>query len=177
MRSVFGYKFEDARETFKNPTFYYILVPVVSMIWPIWTALVSLPSAAEGWAEEKSQYLNGEKVSSDILELDSDRLQLADVHSKTGRFNYPIAVDQIAKRCAIRDENYKLQTSVPTKIRGQQSQSASVTLKKINLEKFANFFSLIQLRWANLQCTQVVLTKQKGVPDLWKVDLKFKYYY
>jgi len=28
-----------------------------------------------------------------------------------------------------------------------------------------------------LQCDTVTLTKKKGLPDMWKVDLDFKYYY
>jgi hypothetical protein len=60
---------------------------------------------------------------------------------------------------------------------GQKSQSAKVGLKQVDITKFAKFLSTVQLRWANLQCSQVKLTKKKGLPDTWDVDLDFKYYY
>ncbi len=62
-------------------------------------------------------------------------------------------------------------------IGGQKSQSANVSLSQIDIVKFAEFLSTIQLRWANLQCNRVKLTKKQGLPDVWDVDIEFKYYY
>jgi hypothetical protein len=52
-----------------------------------------------------------------------------------------------------------------------------VVLKEVDITKFAKFLSTIQLRWANLQCVKVKLTKKKGLRDTWDVDLDFKYFY
>ena len=52
-----------------------------------------------------------------------------------------------------------------------------VILKDVSITDFAEFLSKIQLRWASLQCEKVKFTKTKGIPDAWKVDLSFKYYY
>ena len=58
-----------------------------------------------------------------------------------------------------------------------KSQSANVTLKQVDLAKFAGFLSTIQLRWSNLQCSKLKLTTKKGLTDTWDIDLEFKYYY
>ena len=60
---------------------------------------------------------------------------------------------------------------------GQKNQSARVGLKDVGIEQFARFVSTIQLRWANLHCARLKLTKTKSAPDRWNVDIDFKYYY
>ena len=177
MKEILSDIFENPRELFKNPTFYYILIPVLSGLWPIWVGLISLPGAAQNWVVEEKQRVNAEKIITEILTLDSERLQLAGTHSKSGKFNYATAVYQVAKICGIRDDNCELSSGVPTKVGDQDVQTGKVTLEKVDIEKFAEFLSMMQLRWPNLQCTQLKLTKQKGLPDLWKGNLTFKYYY
>ncbi len=59
----------------------------------------------------------------------------------------------------------------------QKSQNAKVSLKQVDIGKSARFLSMIQLRWAKLQCVQVKLDKKKGLPDMWDIDLDFKYYF
>ena len=61
--------------------------------------------------------------------------------------------------------------------RDQKSQGATVSLKQIDIVKFSEFLSTIQLRWANLQCNRVKLTHKQGLPDMWDIDIEFKYYY
>ena len=62
---------------------------------------------------------------------------------------------------------------------GQENQSATVNLREVGITEFAEFLSMIQLRWVNLQCERVKLTKKQNLPgnDLWDVDINFKYYY
>ena len=60
---------------------------------------------------------------------------------------------------------------------GQKSQTANIILKQIDITRFAEFISTLQLRWPNLQCEMVKLTYLKGLKDAWKVDVKFKYYF
>jgi hypothetical protein len=62
---------------------------------------------------------------------------------------------------------------------GQKNQSATVNLREVGITEFAEFLSMIQLRWVNLQCERVKMTKKQNLPgnDLWDVDITFKYYY
>ena len=112
-----------------------------------------------------------------ILALDYGRLELVSENNKSIKFDYPVAVDNAANSCNIPEASYVLSSKPIRSSGGQRSQGAMLTLQQINITKFAEFLSTIQLRWANLQCTNVTLRKNKALKDRWNVDLKFKYYY
>jgi hypothetical protein len=165
------------KEIYKNPTLYYILVPVIAALWPLLIWSVYLPAAANNWQVEKAQYNKAQGIIEEILALDSDRLDFADSETAVAEFDYATAVERVANLCGIPAASYKLSSGIIITSGGQKSQSAKVGLKQVDITKFAKFLSTIQLRWANLQCSQVKLTKRKGLPDSWDVDLDFKYYY
>lgn len=160
----------------KNPNFYYLLIPLLAIIWPVWVIAVSLPDARENQARERKEYINCQVLITDILQLDPERLELAQLRNKAGEFSYASAVEQIAKLCRITSPDYKLHTSAPMKVGGQEIQAAEVTIETVDIARFSKFLATILLRWPNLQCTQLKLTKEKGRPDAWKAKLKFKYY-
>jgi len=165
------------KEIYKNPTLYYILVPVVAALWPLLIWGVYLPAAGHNWQVEGAQYSEAQSIMEEILALDPDRLEFADSQNAAAEFDYAIAVEKIADLCRIPPTNYKLSSGIIITSGGQKSQGAKVGLKQVDITKFAKFLSTLQLRWANLQCAQVKLTKKKGLPDTWDVDLDFKYYY
>ncbi len=165
------------KDIYKNPTLYYILVPIMVVLWPLLVWAVYLPDAEENWQDEKNQYNKAQKTIAEILTLDPDRLAFADSKRDTAEFDYTSAIDKIASRFKISATNYNISSKPARTSDGQKSQSCQVVLKKVNITGFAKFLSTIQLRWANLQCERVTLTKQKDLPDIWKVDLGFKYYY
>ncbi len=164
------------KEIYKNPMLYYIGVPAIIALWPLLLWAVYLPGAQKNWLADKDQYIKGRKIMEDILRVDPARLDLA--ASKTAaQFDYANAIDQIARTCNISANNYETSSKPIRSSGGQKSQSALVILKQVDITQFANFLSAIQLHWANLQCEKVTLTRQKGLPDSWKADLDFKYYY
>jgi hypothetical protein len=165
------------KEIYKNPTLYYILVPVAVALWPLLIWGVYLPAAEHKWQVEKSRYNEGQNIMTEILALDPDRLKFADSNSASVEFDYASAIDKTAALCGIPPSDYKLNSGIIITSGGQKSQSAKVGLKQVDITKFAKFLSTVQLRWASLQCSQVKLTKKKGLPDTWDVDLDFKYYY
>ncbi len=165
------------KEIYKNPTLYYILVPVVVALWPLLVWAIYLPQAKSSWENEKEQYNKAQKIIAEILTIDPDRLEFADAKMGDAEFDYASVVERVAGLCEISSTNYKLSSGIIMTSKGQKSQSAKVGLKDVDIRKFAKFLSAIQLRWANLQCSQVKLTKKKGLPDKWDVDLDFKYYY
>jgi hypothetical protein len=112
----------------------------------------------------------------EILTLDPDRLQFVDSNDPSTEFTYGV-VDKVAGSCGIPPSKYKLNSGMLITNKNQKSQSASVSLRQIEIVKFAKFLSTIQLRWANLQCNRVKLTKKQGMPDMWDIDIEFKYYY
>ena len=167
------------KDIYRNPILYYILVPVIAALWPLLIWGVYLPDAEKDWQAEKTQYIKAQKIMEEILKLDPDRLEFADLQTKAAEFDYANAIEKVASLCGIPSTNYRLSSGIiMTSSDGQKSQSATVALKDVDIVTFAKFLSTIQMRWANLQCVQIKkLKKKKGLPDRWDVDLEFKYYY
>ncbi len=165
------------KDVYKNPILYYVLVPVVVALWPLLVGTVYTPRAQEMWQDGKKQYIRAEKTIDEILALDPGRLDSADPNKNGTKFDYTYEVDRFAGMFRISSSDYTM-SSLPVMVSGgQKSQGAKVVLKEVRIATFAQFLSAIQLRWANLQCTRITLTPKKGVADMWKVDMDFKYYY
>ncbi len=165
------------KDIYKNPTLYYILVPAIAGLWPLLVWAIYLPNAKESWDAEVKQYNKAQSLIAEILTLDRDRLAFADAAGSKDEFDYAKAVATVAAQCNIPAGNYNQSSGMIIESGGQKSQSAVVNLNGVDIAAFARFLSTIELRWANLQCTRVKLTKKKTVPDMWDVDLQFKYYY
>ncbi|MDD5326251.1 MAG: hypothetical protein PHY02_00370 [Phycisphaerae bacterium] len=165
------------KDIFKNPALYYILAPVAVALWPLLIWGVYLPAAADNWQAEQNQYHQAQTIIKEILDIDPERLKFADTDGNAAEFDYASAIEATANSCGIPPADYKLSSGIITASGGQKSQSAKVGLKQVDITKFAKFLSTLQLRWANLQCSGVKLTKKKGLPDIWDIDLDFKYYY
>ena len=168
---------KDIREIYKNPMFYYILIPALAVLWPAMIWGVYLPAARANLSEEMDQFTKAEQLIEELLAADPERLNFTKEKNAASGFDYATAVQQAAEFCSIAAGNYKLSSGIITKSEGQKSQPANVSLKSVEVTKAARFLSTIQLRWSGLQCTKMALKKNKGVPDAWDVDLTFKYYY
>lgn len=165
------------KDIYKNPIFYYILVPSLAALWPLLAWAVYSPAAERNFEDEMEQYKQAQLKIEVILDSDPTRLELADPNKSADKFDYATAVDDVARRCKISANNYTISSKPVRTSSGKKSQSAKVVLKQVNIAVFADFLSKIQLRWASLECENVTLTKKKGLADMWKVDLDFKYYY
>ncbi|MHC4498125.1 MAG: hypothetical protein ACYS21_03320 [Planctomycetota bacterium] len=165
------------KDIYKNPTLYYILVPVIVGLWPLLVWAVYLPKAEQAWEDDQKLYLEAQKTITEILELDDDRLDFRGADTATVEFDYTTDVDKVASLCKIPSANYELSSKPPRTSKGKKTQSCHVVLKEVNIASFARFLSTIQLRWADLECEKVTLKKKDGPPDAWKVDLDFKYYF
>ena len=165
------------KDIYKQPIFYYVLVPIVVAIWPLWLFAVGLPSAEAKLQKEMKKYDDAEKLIEQILTLDPQRLDYAKANEGSSDFDYTTAIDQISGQCKISPSGYKLSSSPIRRMKGgQKSQDATMTIESIDIQKFAKFLSLMHMRWQNLQSTNLSVTKQKGQKDIWKVDLRMKYY-
>jgi len=165
------------KEIYKNPILYYIFVPLIVALWPLFVWGVYLPRAQHNWQREKAQYEKAQTLITEILTIDPGRLGFSDADNAEMEFDYARAIERVATLCRIPPASYRLSSGMIMTSSGQKSQSAKVVLKEIDITRFAKFLSTIQLRWENLQCTKVKLTKNKGLPDSWDMDLDFKYYY
>jgi len=163
------------KDIYKNPVLYYILVPAVVALWPLLVWAIYLAQAKESCDREQAQCKKGEQIVWEVFNLDRDRAM--DANNAPTEFTYASAVNRVASLCKIPPAKFKLSSRMIMKSDRQQSQSANVVLKEIDIASFARFLSLIQKRWANLQCNRVKLTRKEGLPDVWDVDIEFKYYY
>ena len=167
------------KDIYKNPILYYIVVPVIVGLWPLLVWAIYVPNAQKDVEEQIAQYKKAEPIMMEILTLEPDRLEFADSNDTAADFTYGEAIDRVASLCRIPPSKYNLSSAMIITTNDKKSQSASVDLKQVDIRKFARFLSMMQLRWANLQCEQLKLTKKQNLPDndMWDVDIKFKYYY
>ena len=167
------------KEMYKNPILYYIATPVIVGLWPLLVWAIYLPNAQEDVKELMNQHEKARPIMIQILDLEPERLVFADANDTSADFTYGDAIDRIASLCRIPPSKYNLSSAMIMTTHGQKSQSASIDLKEIDIRKFAKFLSMLQLRWANLQCERLKLTKKQNLPDndLWDIDIELKYYY
>lgn len=167
------------KDIYKNPILYYIAVPAIVGLWPLLVWAIYLPNTQKDVKELMDQYKRAEPIMMDILTLEPDRLQFTDANDTAADFTYGEAIDRIASLCRIPPSKYNVNSGKIIAARGQDSQNASIDLKEIDIQRFAKFLSMLQLRWANLQCERLKLTKKQNLSDndLWDIDIELKYYY
>jgi len=138
-----------------------------------------LPAAQEDKDKQITEYGRAEQLMIEILTLDPERLEFAEPNEAATEFTYGGAVDKVANLCGISPSNCNVNTGIIIETKNQKSQTANVDLKQVSIVKFSKFLSMIQLRWANLQCESVKLARKDKMPsnDVWDADIKFKYYY
>ena len=165
------------KEIYKDPLFYYVIAPVVIGLWPLLVGVIYLPNVQANWEKQKRQYNKSQKIIKQILEIDPDRLDFGGSEKGGTEFDYARAVDKAASSCGISESSYNISSRPVRSSGGQKSQSAVVILKDVGVTSFAEFLSKMQLRWENLRCEKVKLTKKKGLADVWKVNVDLKYYH
>jgi len=166
------------KEVYKDPLFYYVVVPAVLLLWPISVGFVYLPAAKQGLADDVVKYIEAQKIITEILEMETDRLDYLKTQ-KGGRkeFDYGRAVNSVARSSRIPASAYKLSTRPKRSYRGQLVQICNVDLKDVSIRQFAEFLSNLQFRWPNLQAEKVTINKRGNQPDVWEIKLELKYYY
>jgi len=165
------------KDIHKNPVLYYIGVPVLVAVWPLLVSTHSLPGAHKDLVKWKGWFPDVNAQAEEILRLDPDRL--ADgAPVVTERFDYLTAITRSARKCDIPSGSYSHSTGMITKSsKGQQSQTATVTLKGVNIIQASRFLSALQMSWPHLECTSIDLTHDKKVLDRWDAKLGFQYFY
>ncbi len=165
------------KDVIRNPIFYFILIPAVLAVWPVSVALVYLPNVEKSIVDEEKEYQKAEDLMMGILNMDPDRISSGEAKKQASEFDYVTAVEQIAKNHGIAPGTYSISAQPIRVVEKEKTKSASVVLQKVTIEQFASFLTSLQTRWTKLECESIELTKLKGLPNSWKVTLKFKYYY
>jgi hypothetical protein len=165
------------RDIHRNPILYYLLIPVLIGMWPLLVWGVYLPATQRDCDKDHSLLVEAQMHIISILEIDPDRINPADSNRVVGEFAYGKAVDSTANLCGIPAGNCRFSAGDIMNVSGKRRRDAMVKLKDIGIVQIAKFLSYIQSTWVNLQCDEVKLTRRKGMPDQWDVDLSFIYYY
>lgn len=165
------------RELYRNPMLYYVLAPILVIVWPLLVWGHYLPKAADTWERDQQLYADAQDLMVELLEKAPDRLKAAEESQKLGKFTYAEAVDRAANLCRIPSGSLNLTTGNIVSSGGKKTQQARVSLSDVSIVQAAKFLSTIQAMWMTLTCDRVKLSKRKGMPDQWNMDLNFKYDY
>jgi hypothetical protein len=166
------------REIYRNPILYYLLIPLLVALWPLLVWGVYLPGAKRQQDRDQSLYTDGQTCIVEILTLDPGRLNSADTSRVAlEEFSYGSALDRVANLCKIPASNWTSDAGNIISPQGKKRQDAVVKLSNVTIVQAAKFLSTMQISWATLECDKIKLTKKKGLPDQWDVDLFFTYYY
>jgi hypothetical protein len=165
------------RDIYRNPIFYYVLVPILVSLWPLLVWCMYLPRAEKAWDEDQKSYADATASILNILERDPDRLKIVQGTKSLGKFAYAEAVDRAVNLCGIRSSQYTLSSGQMVTTGKKESQQARVGLVGVGIVQAAKFLSTIQSMWVNLNCERLKLTKKPGAPDQWDMDMTFRYDY
>lgn len=165
------------KDYYKNPNFYYIIVPTFSAIWMLFVSTTALPKSKNLLNDTLTETTRAEELIFKIFEIDPERLKYQNEKGESAEFDYTNALNQFAKLCGIAPSNYSLSGGREIKRSGRKTKSADVTINDIDIETLAKFLSTILIRWPELQCDLLKLTKLNTGKDNWKVSIKFTYYY
>jgi hypothetical protein len=166
------------KDIYKNPLFYYVLVPVIVALWPLLVWAVYIPQTERKWENEKKNYEQAKQHINKILNIDKERLEYSSGNTVKEEFDYVVAIDKIARKCGIPASKYTISSKPARRTAdGQKTQSAMISLDGVSIKTLSEFLSTITLRWANLQCERIKIDKQKGLDDIWDVDMDLKYFF
>lgn len=163
------------RDIYKNPMTYYLVAPILVSLWPLLVLLMYLPAAQRSMQQDLDLSVEGQTCMFDILKYDPDILTFSGDKNASGEFSYDKAIDRVATMCGIRSANCDY-TYGGVGAADKKTQNAKVTLKAVGIVQAAKFLSDIQSN-VGLKCDQVKLTKKKGMPNQWDVEMKFWYTY
>ena len=163
---------------YKNPTVYYIAVPVIAGLWAILAGFVFYPASIEAWKQSRSDFESVEKQIKQLIALQPKRLDYkVDQKAKPEELDLTKTINDFARVFSISDSNYNLTVRGQTKRAGRETRSATIVIKTIDIEKLAQFLSAMLLRWPELKCEVLSVEKVKKTKNNWKVNMSMTYYY
>lgn len=163
-----------SRDFYKKPVFYYILIPACLALWPCLVAFFYLPNSKKAFEKEQQIYSEANSVMLDILSIDDRSKSPASANPVKG-FDYYTALTDAARSSGI--SNPSIKSDPIRSIENKKIQESTVTLPGTGIGSFANFLFYLQRRWASLECENIQLDKQKGLPDVWKITVRFRYHF
>lgn len=162
----------------KNPTVYYIAVPILAGLWAILAGFVFYPGSIEAWEKSQKDFKTVEQQIKQLVALQPKRLTYKlDEKTASEDFDFVKTVDEFAQIFSIAPSNYNLTVRGETKKAGKTARSATIAVKSIDIEKLTQFLTALLLRWPELKCEVLSIEKVKNTKNNWKVNMSLTYYY
>ena len=165
------------KDYYKNPNLYFIAVPLAATVFVIFVAAISLPAAGRKCKAKLKDYAKAEDLITKIVDLAPERSNNEVKQGSSSEFDYSLAVDEITKLVHISPLNLSLHGSKTTGSGGKRRRGADVTVEPVDVETLSRFISQILLRWPDLECSRLSITKLPAGKDSWKATMKFVYTY
>ena len=163
---------------FKNPNVYYIAVPILAGLWAVLAGFVFYPESIDAWEKSKEDSKIVEDQIRTLVALQPKRLAYkADGKVESEAFDFTKTISESARIFSISDSNYNLTVRKQSNRAGRKVRSAEMTIPTIEVEKLAQFLSVMLLRWPELKCEKLSFEKLKNAKNNWKVKLSLTYYY
>ncbi len=164
-------------EFLKNRNVYFLIAPVLVGMWVLYVWLVSFPAAEKGHTTFERDYQLAQATLLNIIKLDPERLTNKEKKAQEGQFDYADVVDRFAREFSIPARDYQITIQKAFKSEGKLSQSATITIKAVNVERVAGFLSKMLSHWPDLECNDIKLIRVKNTKDAWDVSFKLTYYF
>jgi len=161
----------------KQPDFFFILLPVLAAGWAMTSGLVFYPRQKEAWNSKKEQHAEAAKLIEQILQLEPARVNYQEQSGQSGDFDFTTEVDRFTKELGIPSGSYTLNVRQAIKQQGKTRKSADLSFKSVKIETVAGFLSAMLARWPDLQCEQISLDKTGSAKNEWNVKLRLVYVY
>jgi hypothetical protein len=121
------------REIYKNPMFYYVLIPVLVGMWPLLVRARYLPRAEDNRRHDGDLCVDGQAKALDILFIDPERPTMTTKNVVPTEFSYGAAVDRVANLCKIPATNWDLAAGGFMSSSGKKRQDARVKLTNVSI--------------------------------------------
>jgi len=165
------------RAVYKNPVFYYVLIPVLVGLWPLLVGAYYLRQAEDNRGSEAALCVEGQTNVIEILTLDPGRAEVKEPNQVAVEFAYGTAVGQVASIHNIPSSKWYHTAGAMMTSGGKKRQDAMVKLTDVAIVDIAKFLTTIQSMYVNLDCDSAKLQKRRGELDKWDVSFSFQYYF
>lgn len=166
------------KEALKNPNVYYVLIPVAAALWAVVAGAVFYPQSIEAWQDAKGQTIEAEKLIDRLVTLQPKRLAYkVDENATEEEFDFSKTINQFAAVFKIPPSQYNLTVRGETRKAKRRAQSASMSIKTVDIETLSQFLSALLLRWPDMKCEVLSFDKIKNTKNQWSATLSLTYYY
>ncbi|MBW8035647.1 MAG: hypothetical protein FVQ79_08465 [Planctomycetes bacterium] len=161
---------------YKRSNFYYLAIPIAAAIWVLVTLTILSGNANKSWGKNKKIYTKGQVEICKILAEDLDILKPEKSTNDKTEFDYGKVFTKFAGANSIPSSTWTHGTSPESKRKGKVTQTASLVINDIGVERLTRFLTGMLDTWPDLKCESLTLVKLKTGPDNWKIpELKFTY--